>query len=186
MSGSRLLNERNGRPCRLPLALAADLQNRWPDQNEQLMILEVFDVLEPVRTLLFDTGEQRVAAIVDGSGSWGSGREGADLARDSLNALWPRPTWSTSVIANDVSAVVAQTPTTLREDDFGCSFSVVVLLCSKTLVQIVACGFYRVDVVSVNKRENLFRPMMLVDQLLASGAITRDQVPAFPHQGVCV
>jgi len=150
------------------------------------MHVQVFDAILPARTLLFDQGSQVIAAIVDGSSSWGTGREAADFTRNALGNLWPRRPMSASLIAQDIADVVEQVPAHLRSDDFGWSFSITVILLSGTLLETVAAGFYRVDVLRHGGTINIFRPAMLVDQLIASGQLAAHEVDTFPHRGVCI
>jgi hypothetical protein len=135
--------------------------------------------------LLFRSAAQSLVAIVDGSGSWGSGREAADLARDVLASRWGSTAeWSVAGIASDISEVALSTPKELRDQEFGWSFSVTCLLCAHDLIESVAAGFYRVDVLRPSGMANLFRPAMLVDQLLAAGILRAETVATFPHRHV--
>lgn len=151
------------------------------------MLVEAFDPIAPSRTLLFSNERQSLAAIVDGAGSWGTGREAADLSRSILGALWAHNTeWSTSQIMQDINGAAARTPDSLREAEFGWSFSVTALLCSDGVVESVAAGFYRVDVLGPRPTKTLFRPSMLVDDLLAKGSLTPDTAETFPHRNICL
>ena len=151
------------------------------------MLVEVFDPITPSRTLLFSNGRQSLAAIIDGAGSWGTGHEAADLSRSILGALWAHETgWSTAQIVQDVTDAAARTPDSLRDAEFGWSFSVTVLLCSDGVVESVAAGLYRVDVRGPGPTKTLFRPLMVIDDLLAKGALTPDNAETFRHQDVCL
>src|SRR5688500_7833103 len=96
------------------------------EQGLMRMRVEVFDAIVPPRTLLLDDGRQRLAAIIDGAGSWGSGRAAADLAREVLRARWSQGKWSLAAIADDVRLAAQETPAALRED-LDWTFSVTVL-----------------------------------------------------------
>jgi hypothetical protein len=151
------------------------------------LLVEVFDPVAPSRTLLFSNGRQSLAAIVDGAGSWGTGHEAADLSRSILGALWAhKAEWSTSQIVQDITVAAARTPESLRDPEFGWSFSVTTLLFSDGVVESVAAGFYRVDVLGPRPTKTLFRPSMLVDDLLAKGILTPDTLETFPHRHICL
>lgn len=135
---------------------------------------------------MFDQGSQVLAAIVDGSGSWGSGREAADFTRDALANLWPRRPMSASLIAQDIADVVQDVPAHLRSDDYGWAFSIAVVLLGHTLLETVAAGSYCVDVIRHDATINLFRPAMLVDELVRRGELAANEVHSCPHGGVCI
>jgi hypothetical protein len=151
------------------------------------MVVEVFDPIAPARVFSLRNGGQSLAAIVDGAGSWGTGREAADLSRDILGALWAGATdWSTARLVRDITETALRTPENLRDPELGWSFSVTALLCTEGVVECVAAGLYRVDVVGPDKRETLFRPRMLADDVLAAGTFTPETIAAFPHRDICV
>jgi hypothetical protein len=149
--------------------------------------IDVFDPASPSRAAVFNSDTQSLVAIVDGSGSWGSGVEAADRARHLLDSRW-RGTrdWSVAGLARDISEVALSTPANLRDKEFGWSFSVTCLLCTHDVLDLVAAGFYQVDIVGPSGTLTLFRPTMLIDQLLADGTLQPEAVAAFPHRHVCL
>ncbi len=151
------------------------------------MHVEALDPIAPSRALIFRGHAQFLAVIIDGAGSWGSGREAADRSRDLLAQRWSdAKQWSVEALLKDISTVAASTPDDLRDRVFGWSFSATCLLCTDDLVECVAAGFYQVDVLGPSSRETLFRPEMLVDQLLANGTLTPQTVGTFEHRHVCL
>ena len=151
------------------------------------MRIDVFDPVSPSRALLFHGDSQSLVAIVDGSGSWGSGVEAADRARHLIDSRWQSArAWSVSSLVSDVSEIALSTPASLRDTEFGWSFSVTCLLCTRDSVECVAAGIYQVDILGPSGSMSLFRPTMLVDQLLADGTLQLDAVAGFPHQNVCL
>jgi hypothetical protein len=156
-------------------------------EQEQFLRVDVLDPISPSRAVFFRGAAQSLVAIVDGSGSWGSGREAADHARNVLSSRWGSTAeWSVASISNDISEVALSTPNELRDQEFGWSFSVTCLLCAHDLIELVAAGFYRVDVLKPSGMANLFRPAMLVDQLLADGTLRPETVATFSHQHICL
>jgi hypothetical protein len=151
------------------------------------MLVQVFDAVAPPRTLLFENERQSLAAIVDGAGSWGMGREAADLCRDKLSRLWANVAeWCPAQLLRDVTETALGTPGDLRHPEFGWSFSVTALLCTDGVVACIAAGFYRVDVIGPGESRALFRPAMLVDDLLAKGTLTPETIAMCPHKDVCL
>ena len=151
------------------------------------MHVEASDSIAPSRALIFRGHGQSLAVIIDGAGSWGSGREAADRSRDLLSQRWgDAKRWSVDALVQDISTTATSTPNDLRDREFGWSFSVTCLLCTDDLVECVAAGFYRVDVLGPSSRETLFRPEMLVDQLLANGTVTPQTVGSFDQRHVCL
>jgi hypothetical protein len=53
-----------------------------------VVLVEVFDAATPARVFRLQRGAESLAAIVDRSGSWGTGREAADLSRAQLESDW--------------------------------------------------------------------------------------------------
>ena len=151
------------------------------------MLVEVFDAATPARVFRLQRGAESLAAIVDGSGSWGTGREAANLSRAHLESRWRSARgWSLSELQADIVEAAARTPETLRAEEFGWSYSVTVLLCSPALVEVLAAGLFRVDVLTRAGSEVLFRPRMLVDDLQAGAAHSEVDIVAFPHRDVCL
>lgn len=151
------------------------------------MRVDVFDPLSPSRAFVFRNETQTLAAIVDGAGSWGFGREAADRTRQNLADRWPSArNWSMERLAEDISTVALSTPDDLRDPEFGWSFSVTCVLAADGLVEYVAAGFYRVDVCAPSGTVTLFRPEMLIDQLLANGTLTPQAAAVFPHRRICL
>jgi hypothetical protein len=151
------------------------------------MRVDVFDPVSPSRALLFRTETQTLTVIVDGSGSWGSGREAADRTRDALADRWrDARNWSLDSLAEDLSTAASSTPNELRDSEFGWSFSATCLLATENLIECVAAGFYRVDVCAPSGMATLFRPEMLLDQLVADGTLSPQAAAVFPHRHVCL
>lgn len=151
------------------------------------MQLEAFDPISPSRALVFQNQTQSLAVIIDGAGSWGSGREAADRARELLAARWRATAeWSVESVSADIATVASSTPANLRDTEFGWSFSVTCVLCTDDLVECMAAGVYRVDVLGTSDPKNLFRPELLIDQLLAEGTLTPEAAVSFAHRNICV
>lgn len=151
------------------------------------MYLETFDSIEPPRVFVLERTDQVIAAIVDGSGSWGSGQEAADRVRNLLAEKWSGvERWSIDALEEDVSMVASSTPKSLRDSEFGWSFSATCLLWADGLMQCAAAGLYRVDVVTKNSMETLFMPRMLVDQLLENKTLSPEAAETFEHRHVCL
>jgi hypothetical protein len=151
------------------------------------MHVDVFDPIAPSRAMIFRTQVQSLAVVIDGADSWGSGREAADRSRNLLAQRWSGSEhWSVETLVHDISTAAMSTPDDLRDRTFGWSFSATCLLCTEDLVECVAAGFYQVDVLGPTSTETLFKPRMLVDQLLENGSLTPETVGAFEHRGVCV
>jgi hypothetical protein len=151
------------------------------------MRVDAFDPVTPSRAFVFQNETQSLGAIIDGSGSWGSGREAADRTRELLGNRWQSAEdWSADSLIDDISTVASSTPNDLRDREFGWSFSVTCLLCTHDLIVCAAAGFYRVDVRGRSGTTTLFRPEMLVDQFLANGTLTAETAAAFPHRNICL
>lgn len=151
------------------------------------MRVDVFDQVSPSRVVVLQREAQTLAAIVDGAGSWGSGRQAADWTRGELARGWTSArNWTAASLAADISTVAASTPDSLRDPEFGWSFSVTCVLMTQSLVECVAAGFYRVDVCGPCGVVPLFRPEMLVDQLLANRTLTPQTAEVFPHSHICL
>lgn len=150
------------------------------------MQVEAFDPISPARGFVLRTQSQTLAAIVDGAGSWGSGREAADWTRRKLAARWGSArSWRLGGLADDISTVAFSTPTEFRDPEFGWSFSVTCLLASDGFVECVAAGFYRVDVCAPTGVSNVFRPEMLRDRLAARGT-PPETAAHLPHASICL
>lgn len=135
---------------------------------------------------MIERGTQRLAAIVDGAGSWGSGREAADLTRTHLSSRWASAAaWTVAGLAADIAEAIKHIPDTLRDPYFGWDFSITALLCSQQDVELVAAGLYRVDILGPRGADVLFRPRMLLDEIVASGALTPESAVALEHQNIC-
>lgn len=93
------------------------------------MLVDAFDPVSPSRVIVVRGETQSLAAIVDGAGSWGSGREAADWARERLGERWRRgSSWSPHQLAEDISVAASSTPAVLRDPELGWSFSITCLL----------------------------------------------------------
>ncbi len=151
------------------------------------MWVDVFDLNARSRVFVIENGAQAVAAIVDGSGSWGHGAEAADRARDLLADRWRRfEGWSSELLAHDISEVALSTPDSLRDRDFGWSFSVTAVSFEGDAVECVAAGLYRVDVLGAQGTMSVFRPEMAVDRLLADGQLSLEGVDGSAVRDVCL
>jgi hypothetical protein len=149
------------------------------------MLIDVFDPTpDAPRTLLIRKGEGAVAAVIDGFGSWGSGAEAARWTLTRLGEEWAgQEALSELAVAQDVARVVDLTPNELRNDDLGWGFAVAVIVCKGAALTWYAAGSYSVHHFLGDARRALFRPRMLVDDLIASGA-SEAQAAAFTHAHV--
>lgn len=151
------------------------------------MQIESFDPVTPPRIVRFDRDASSLIAIIDGSGSWGSGREAADRSRGILAASWGRsPQWSAAQLAETIAEAVLSTPQELRDSEFGWAFSITALLCYETRVECLAAGAYRADVIAPQTVTTLFRPKTLADDLLERRILAAEELEDFPHPDVCL
>ena len=149
------------------------------------MQVEVFDEHEPSRAFRLVGRDQILAGILDGSGSWGNGVEAAAWNRKRLLATWETTTtWAIPNLEADIRESASHTPEELRDVDFGWSFSAVVLVFSATAVSGATAGLYEIELIRGEKTRALHRPKMLVDELVGSGKLTRDEALTFEHRHV--
>jgi serine/threonine protein phosphatase PrpC len=151
------------------------------------MRLDVFDPSTPSRILQFVGEAQNLVVVVDGSASWGNGQEAAALGMEYLETLWKDTArWSVSQVAEGIVEAGARTPASLRDELCGCGYSVAALLCSAETVACVAAGLYRVDVLGRGARIPLYRPKRLIDQLVSSGEVSREEAASYPEGEIYV
>lgn len=128
-----------------------------------------------------------LVAVVDGMGSWGTGLETAAWTRAHLAERWRRSVPGTmEAVAGDILAACDAIPAELRDDTFGYGFSGAAVLASAGSVEVVASGQLAVYRVGAAGAVPLFRPRMLVDDLLEKKLLQPAEVEAFADQHICI
>jgi hypothetical protein len=130
-----------------------------------------------------------VAGVVDGVGSWGAGMEAADWSRRHLaerGAAMLRP--DAEEIVAGIQAVVGEIPAAFQEDEceFGCAFSIALVLVRGVTCHVIAAGAYGVEMIRGAASTSLFSPRRWVDEQVDKGVITQQQADAHPLHGVVV
>jgi hypothetical protein len=136
--------------------------------------------------------ERRVlAAIFDGSGSWGNGPDAAALVLKSVRARWQDALDSLTPerLCADLNAASRELPDDLRDDVDDCSFSLALALAEGREVALVGAGVFSGLVLGAQPAAPSrwhARPRMLVDDLLERGQLTAEDVPSASVPDVCV
>lgn len=133
------------------------------------------------------SGHANLLALFDGVGSWGYGMEAAAWTRLRLIERWERSVPAfIAAVAEDIATVSGAVPGEFRNTDFGCGFCGAAVLLGAGSVYVTAAGLFGVYLVNQFGLVPIFRPRMLVDQLLEEKQLSPDEIDAFAHQDVCV
>jgi hypothetical protein len=126
-----------------------------------------------------------IAGVVDGAGSWGSGVEAADWCRRRVADLWVRSDPpSPSGLAADIQAAVADLPPELADPDFGCAFSVALVLARGEEWHLVAAGTYGAVLCHRARQEAVYRPRRWTDAQIEQGRMTVEEGRSHPLRNV--
>lgn len=91
-----------------------------------------------------------------------------------------------SQIGEDIRAVVCEMPVEFKDPDFGCSFSIALVLMDGLTCHVVAAGAYGIELIRKAVATSLFAPRRWVDQAVDEGAITTEEANVHPLRTVLV
>lgn len=120
---------------------------------------------------------QVIAFVMDGCGSWGAGDEAAAWFREWIAERECDSDEATpETITASLHSAIKALPTAIRDCDFHWSFSLTVAICRIDSIVIGGAGSVAAVAIRPSGIDRLFVPVRLVDELLARGTISRDEV----------
>lgn len=132
------------------------------------------------------SGNSRVIAVLDGTGSWEAGAEEASAVADFLQTTWSGNIPSSpEEVVRDLSAGTADLTRLPVDESFGrAGFSFTGLLVRDHDVFVVSCGVYAVVRVHDAHVEMIYRPQFWVDEQVQSGTLTTEKAASHPLRHV--
>lgn len=148
---------------------------------------EYGDVTRSLIRLEWSRDGVALVAFFDAPGAWGYGGEAAAWTQDALADRWSsRQAPSIRSVLDDIHEIAGRTPREYRESDFGAEFDGAVFLARGTDLFVAAAGACTVVALGDAEHTMIFRPRMLIDDLLASGKLSPETVNDFPHKDICI
>jgi hypothetical protein len=128
-----------------------------------------------------------VVAVFEGWGSWGSGMDAAAEALRLTAERWTNAApASIHAAAADVHAIAASVTGTKADAFDDRAFSGVIIWVAAETVQVAAAGTLAAALIGPASAKFLFKPRMLLDQVLEQHPLTSEQIRDFPHRHVCL
>lgn len=128
-----------------------------------------------------------LVGIVDGRGTWGNGHQAAEWTRGELERRWALAFPASIEDAAKATVEMANDAHERFDDaDFGCSFCAILALIDAERLYVAAAGTFEAWLFSEAGARQLFRTALLVDEVIASGKLSSEEIAQFPHPNVCI
>lgn len=128
------------------------------------------------------TSNERIIAILDGTGSWEAGEEESRVVGGRLVPIWSlNLPCSPHEIIRDIDAALSSVAPVPADEGFGRSgFTFIGVLVRHEQAFVVSCGSYAALHIRTGRAELLYRPLFWVDEQIRMGTIT--EAEATSHQ----